>query len=168
MSDRLYWPSDYADEVMPEGAAHPTAWLYRDEESQLRIRPFYEGHVGKMVRHGDVVEFIWSEPRPRLLVTFHADGTYTTHGADAAADANHFWLYDETEVGGDSLKYIAELALDDWCKDEIPIEQEVSVCCNAWSEIEIWRAVVTETDFRFERLVTPIGVDAPTQGELAL
>jgi hypothetical protein len=165
VSERLYWPDGYVDEVvLDEGRRHPTAWLFRDDDGQVRLVPWDERHAGKAVKHGDEIKFAWSEPRPDVRITFHADGTYTVHGADAAPDANNFWDPGDTENSGDSLKFLAELVLDGdgWGMD---LEREMTICCNVWQD-ETWRAVVTETDFRFERVTASI---APVvQGELRL
>jgi hypothetical protein len=136
---------------------------------QLRLRPAYEGHVGKMVKHGDEVSFVWSEPRPSVCVTFHKDGTYTVHGADPAPDANNFWDPDEFESSGDSLKFLAELTLDEWGRGQFALEEEMTICCNVW-ETETWRAVVTEADFRFEPVTTlpDDGQSSVEQGDLPL
>jgi len=124
----------------------------------------------RALKDGDEVSFMWSEERPDVNVTFHADGTYTVHGADPAPDANNFRQWGDPENGGDSLKFMAELVLDG-SMFGMPLEEELAIGCNVWSQPETWRLAATATDYRFERVVTPIaGADKPAidQGELRL
>jgi len=104
MTQREWWPSDYADEVMPPGRESPSAWIRGPRGDTYELAGADDDIEGaerdddhpRIVRPGEVIDFVWCESLGTVEVTIFPDGAHRVHGV-VPAHATHFWLAGDPE-----------------------------------------------------------------------
>lgn len=106
---RRWWPSEYLDEVMPQGAFTRDRWLLGRSPAGWVLAPpdRADAHAYgcRIVADGEVVDFSWVEPRGIATITIFSDGTWRGSVPD---DFTHCWEKDEIGTPGESVDEAVE------------------------------------------------------------
>lgn len=140
MSDRAWWPIFMADEVMPRPEASPTAWIREALGEKWLIAERQEDRCDAEstrweIEPGETMDFMFTEPRPAILMRVNADGSYQLV-CGTESGANHFFLEFEAECMADTLADLAGEAAElgetglltiicHYVSDEIPHRFEI-------------------------------------------
>jgi hypothetical protein len=157
MNERLYWPAEWADEIMPPGKPSPDAFLVacagpkwklgyaagekmNDEETCQFAQP---------VAVGDVVEFIWSEDRGEATVQFSPDGSYRMVEGVEPGDYDCVRIAFDNDTINDSLAKLAAALSDSYDFADPQLVQFAR-----WNEPEPYRLESTANGPRFIALAS--------------
>ena len=106
--DRQWWPEFMADEVMPPGRASPADWIDAEPKLDGDGSLVIGGeNYNRSFGPGDVINFIWSEPRGMVEVTFKSDGSYLVVGGEPA-DYTNCWIPCDTDTVSGDLEELAK------------------------------------------------------------
>lgn len=138
MSDHetLWLPSNYVDEVMPEGKASPQDWVELINGLPHIVAPFddEETETTWPLTEGDVITFQRHTRLPDIVVKMNLDGGFTTD-RDPHLSANCFGSSELEQFGQESLESLLE---------EIKVNYGLIV-----DPIEVWQFEIVSQDYRF-------------------
>jgi hypothetical protein len=166
MSDakRLWWPTDWADEVMPCGRPTPDEFIIDAEGFYYLGYALDAKDVGEHdkryfnseLKPGAIVQFICSDDLGGVTVEIHRDGRYTVVEGEVVAHATHFWSAGDSDTLADSMAEFARMVAENDSGLDIPWPQTVPVRMAWWSdsvphEFKVFDAKLL-THARFERV----------------
>lgn len=112
---RRWWPSIYADEIMPEGLFSPDTWITGRCDAGWIIGPKARDerldYSCQIAQPGDVVEFDWHEPRGTRDLVIHPDGTWVVEGHEPVG-WTHVYDTDEFENSDNDLRSFVATNID--------------------------------------------------------
>lgn len=131
MTDRTWIPTDWLDEMVTGMAAHPTAFLRRNDAGVLELRPLPDDETSlekdgvaewriKPLKEGDVVLFSWTENYGTGLLTVRPDRSWTCD-TEFPDTATHFWLPYDVSTMESSVGALVS-GEGDWNPDGEPLE----------------------------------------------
>jgi hypothetical protein len=143
MSERMWIPADYLDEVMPPPTASPDDWIYRVPGDVYALKPgdyLADAAPPRILCDGDIVEFEWTEDFGAAVFCIDEAGNWsvdrqpppeTTHVCECGDP-------DTLAYGHHGAEALAEFA--EQFRGEVP--DETTIHYYTWSE--------SPTKFRFQ------------------
>ncbi|MDF2621438.1 MAG: hypothetical protein K0S00_4097 [Xanthobacteraceae bacterium] len=155
---RKWWPGDYADEMMPGGSFTPDRWILGKSPAGWVLAPEDRDQAAdlgcRLATEGEVVNFIWVEPRGMATITIFADGTWRGSVPD---DFTHCWEDGEIEQSGDSVDEVVRYILDaDPLGPGDEVDVDLSFC--KWGDAD-FRLVVEDGRAKFVAVEAEVGGD---------
>ena len=126
----LWWPLEYADEVMPPGRANPNAWIKEygmDGAVLFTSEPDYTSD-GRKVRIGSVVTFLPWTFLSNVVLRIKRDGSFTVMSGAVDPQANCFVAQGDHDMQMDHAAEFAR-AFADLMDDD---ETDVLVAQSRW------------------------------------
>ncbi len=151
IKDRQWWPSEYADEVMPGSFDSPQGWLMPmpDGSGGFTIKsPHHdspedereEAWKFEALTDGEKIEFTAYDDFGDLSVNIAADGTYTIVNGVLDPRATHFWEWFNNEgPAGDTLAEFAKM----YAESEGAAD-DVHVGMGSWSHTETFAVQIKD------------------------
>lgn len=155
IKDRQWWPSDYADEVMPAGMAAPQDWLipmpggvpgftlasqYHDSKEEEAERISDGDLTFEPLVDGERIEFMAYDDFGDLRLNIAADGSFTVVSGTLDPRADHFWeWFNHDGPSGDSLEEFAKQYAESDGAGE-----DVNVGMGSWSHTETFAVQIAD------------------------